>query len=65
MTSLQKKKLVSLIEMIKQLVKKNNLQQSVLNKIYLKSEVSHQVNSFSKAHLSKLVEKIKLWNCKP
>lgn len=47
-----------LIEMIKTVGKENNLQQSVLNKIYLKSEVSHQVNSLFKAHLSKLVEKL-------
>lgn len=47
-----------LIEMIKTVGKENNLQQSVLKKIYLKSEVSHQANSLFKAHLSKLVEKL-------
>lgn len=47
-----------LIEMIKTVGKENKLQQSVLKKIYLKSEVSHQANSLFKAHLSKLVEKL-------
>lgn len=47
-----------LIEMIKTVGKENNLQQSVLKKIYLKSEVSHQANLLFKAHLSKLVEKL-------
>lgn len=47
-----------LIEMVKTAGKENKLQQAVLKKIYLKSEVSHQANSLFKAHLSKLVEKI-------
>ena len=47
-----------LIEMIKTTGKENKLQQAVLKKIYLKSEVSHQANSLFKAHLSKLVEKL-------
>lgn len=53
-----KEEAVYLIEMIKTVGKENNLQQSVLKKIYLKSEVSHQANSLFKAHLSKLVEKL-------
>jgi proteasome accessory factor C len=47
-----------LIEMVKTVGKENKLQQAVLKKIYLKSEVSHQANSLFKAHLSKLVEKL-------
>lgn len=47
-----------LIEMIKTTGKENKLQQAVLKKIYLKSEVSHQANSLFKAHLGKLVEKL-------
>lgn len=47
-----------LIEMVKTAGKENKLQQAVLKKIYLKSEVSHQANSLFKAHLSKLVEKL-------
>jgi len=47
-----------LIEMIKTAGKENKLQQAVLKKIYLKTEVSHQANSLFKAHLSKLVEKL-------
>jgi predicted DNA-binding transcriptional regulator YafY len=49
-----------LIEMVKTAGKENKLQQAVLKKIYLKSEVSHQANSLFKAHLSKLVEKINI-----
>jgi proteasome accessory factor C len=47
-----------LIEMVKTVGKENKLQEAVLKKIYLKSEVTHQANSLFKAHLSKLVEKI-------
>lgn len=47
-----------LIEMIKTVGKENKLQEAVLKKIYLKSEVAHQANSLFKAHLSKLVEKL-------
>jgi proteasome accessory factor C len=47
-----------LIEMVKTAGKENKLQQAVLKKIYLKTEVSHQANSLFKAHLSKLVEKL-------
>lgn len=49
-----------LIEMVKTAGKENKLQQAVLKKIYLKSEVSHQANSLFKAHLSKLVEKLNI-----
>lgn len=47
-----------LIEMIKTVGKENKLQQAVLKKIYLKSEVAYQANLLFKAHLSKLVEKL-------
>lgn len=47
-----------MVEMIKTVGKENKLKESVLKKIYLKSEVSEQANSILKAHLSKLVEKI-------
>jgi proteasome accessory factor C len=47
-----------LIEMVKTVGKENILQEAVLKKIYLKSEVAHKANSLFKAHLSKLVEKI-------
>lgn len=47
-----------LIEMIKTVGKENKLQEAVLKKIYLKSEVARQANSLFKAHLSKLVEKL-------
>ena len=53
-----KEEAVYLIEMIKTVGKENKLQQAVLKKIYLKSEVAHQANSLFKAHLSKLVEKL-------
>ena len=49
-----------LIEMVKTVGKENKLQQAVLKKIYLKSEVTHQANSLFKAHLSKLVEKLNI-----
>lgn len=47
-----------MVEMIKTVGKDSKLKDSVLKKIYLKSEVSEQANSILKAHLSKLVEKI-------
>jgi len=47
-----------MVEMIKTVGKESKLKDSVLKKIYLKSEVSEQANSILKAHLSKLVEKI-------
>jgi predicted DNA-binding transcriptional regulator YafY len=47
-----------MVEMIKTVGKENKLKDSVLKKIYLKSEVSEQANSIFKAHLSKLVEKL-------
>jgi predicted DNA-binding transcriptional regulator YafY len=47
-----------MVEMIKTVGKENKLKDSVLKKIYLKSEVSEQANSILKAHLSKLVEKL-------
>lgn len=47
-----------LIEMVKTAGKENKLQDAVLKKIYLKSEVSYQANSLYKAHLSKLVRKL-------
>lgn len=49
-----------LIEMIKTVGKENKLQQAVLKKIYLKSEVAYQANLLFKAHLSKLVEKLNI-----
>ena len=49
-----------LIQMVKTAGKENKLQEAVLKKIYLKSEVSHQANSLFKAHLSKLVEKLNI-----
>ena len=47
-----------MVQMIKTVGKESKLKDSVLKKIYLKSEVSEQANSILKAHLSKLVEKI-------
>ncbi len=49
-----------LIEMVKTVGKENKLQEAVLKKIYLKSEVAHKANSLFKAHLSKLVEKLNI-----
>lgn len=47
-----------MVEMIKTIGKESKLKDSVLKKIYLKSQVSEQANSIFKAHLSKLVEKL-------
>lgn len=47
-----------MVQMIKTVGKESKLKDSVLKKIYLKSEVSEQANLILKAHLSKLVEKI-------
>ena len=47
-----------LIEMVKTVGKENLLKDTVLQKIYLKSEIAQQGNLLFKAHLSKLVEKL-------
>ncbi len=49
-----------LIEMINTVGKDTVLKDSILKKIYLKSEISNQVNALFKAHLSKLVEKLNI-----
>lgn len=49
-----------LIEMLKTIGNDNILKDSILEKIYLKSEVANQATSLFKAHLSKLVEKLKI-----
>ena len=45
-----------LVEMVKTVGKENMLKDSILKKIYLKSNISQQANALFKAHLSKLVE---------
>ncbi|WP_396137404.1 helix-turn-helix transcriptional regulator [Flavobacterium sp.] len=47
-----------LVEMVKTVGKENLLKDSILKKIYLKSDISQQANALFKAHLSKLVEKL-------
>jgi proteasome accessory factor C len=49
-----------LIEMVNTVGKDTVLKDSILKKIYLKSEISNQVNTLFKAHLSKLVEKLNI-----
>jgi predicted DNA-binding transcriptional regulator YafY len=49
-----------LIEMVNTVGKDTVLKDSILKKIYLKSEISNQVNALFKAHLSKLVEKLNI-----
>jgi len=49
-----------LIEIIKTVGKNSVLHDSILKKIYLKSETSNQAKFLFKAHLSKLIEKLKI-----